>query len=157
MYRFAFSCRPRVQTIERDVQDRRLDRVQPEVAADPLMVVLRLAAVDPEVADALGQVGIAGQRHVGALAVEVDGQDGLRAVGDGRFHAVRPEVASGRIDIHEDRPGTEPSDGAGRGEERVGRRDHLIPRPHIERHQCHQEGVGPGRHADRERHAGLDV
>ena len=43
----------------------------------------------------------------------------------------------------------EPPDAAGRGEERVGRRDHVVARPDAGGHQRGEQRIGARRHADR--------
>ena len=53
-----------------------------------------------------------------------------------------------RIDVGKDRPGAEPRDRAGRGEERETRQDHLVAGGDVQGHQGQQQGVAARRAAD---------
>ena len=80
--------------------------------------------------------------HLGGLAVKMDGDDRLGSRCDGRLDLRRVDVVGVGLDVHEDRPGTGPPDRARRGEEGVGRGDHLVSRPDAHGQQRQQEGVG---------------
>ena len=64
--------------------------------------------------------------HIGGLAVEVDGHDGLRPRRDGSLDPRGVDGVANRVDVHEHRPGPTESDGLHRSEERVGNGDHLV-------------------------------
>ena len=64
--------------------------------------------------------------HLGALAVEVDRQDGLGLLADPGLDARRVDVVGRRIDIDEYRLLRQAGNRAGGGEESVGRGDHLV-------------------------------
>ena len=86
--------------------------------------------------------------HVRGVAVEVDGQDGLRARGDRAGEALRVEVQGAGVHVHEDGAGARLQHGeAGEGgRDRGG--DHLVAGAHTERAQGERERVGavPDRH-----------
>ena len=63
---------------------------------------------------------------------------------DGR----RIDVERVRIDVGEDRPGAQPGDGAGGGEEGEAGQDHLVARPDVQGHQRQQQGVAARGTAD---------
>ena len=66
--------------------------------------------------------------HVGGLTVEMDRDDRTRLRRHGRLDLRRVDIVGVRLDVDEHRPGAGPPDRAGRGEERVRRRDHLVAR-----------------------------
>ena len=59
------------------------------------------------------------------------------------------------IDVAENRPRAGPRDGAGGGEERERRGDHLIARTDAERHERQQQRIGARGHADAVRRAAI--
>ncbi len=78
--------------------------------------------------------------HVGGQPLDVHGDDGLRARGDGRLelrgiHAVRP-----RVDVDEDRDGVLVQGAGGGGEEGERGGDDLVPRSDAARRQGHVQG-----------------
>ena len=104
--RVALAARaPRIQVLQLDVQHRRLDLIDAEVAADERVVVLRLAAVHAQDVEPLGErrvvrhahAGIAERAEIlggkerqaadvaeaaGALALRILRADGLRRIFD---------------------------------------------------------------------------
>ena len=88
------------------------------------------------------------RRHLGGLPRVVDGQDRPGAGRDRRLHGrgVEVEVVA---HVHEGRSGPRCGDGARRGDERVGGRDHLVARSHPQGLEGKEEGVRPRAHADR--------
>ena len=91
------------------------------------------------------------RRQVGRLAEQVHRDDRLgarRDRGDGRG---RVEVEGVGVDVDEHRRRAQPGHRAGGREERIGRRDDLVARADVERHQRRQQRVGARRHADRVR------
>ena len=70
--------RPGVEVRQLDPQDRRLDRVEPAVDADQLVVVPRLHAVDAEQLERFGDV-VAGRRQEAAVADPAEVLGGIEA------------------------------------------------------------------------------
>jgi hypothetical protein len=66
------------------------------------------------------------RRHVGALAEQVDDQEGARPIRDAGLHLDGVEVVRDRVDVGEDGPGAGAADGAGGGEEGERRQDDLV-------------------------------
>ena len=93
--------------------------------------------------EVVGVADRAERRHVGALAEEVDRNNGLRALRDGGVDACRVQVERVRVDVGEDGRRAEQRGGLGRGDERERRADHLVARANAERHQRDLERVGP--------------
>jgi hypothetical protein len=62
-------------------------------------------------------------------------------------------VVVARVDVDEDGRGAQPRDAAGGGEEAVGRGDHAVAGPDIQRHQREQQRIRAGGHADGVRRA----
>ena len=62
--------------------------------------------------------------------------------------AVGVDVEGAGLDIDEHRPGADAHDAAGRGEERIRRRDHFVAGADVERHQRGEHRVGARRQAD---------
>ena len=60
-----------------------------------------------------------------------------------RWTACRVDVERPRLDVGEDGPGPQPRHGAGGGEEREARQDHLVSGPDPQRHQRQQQGIAP--------------
>ena len=58
------------------------------------------------------------------------------------------DVVGLRVDVDEDRLGAGAGDGAGGGEEGVGRGDHFVARPDVLGHQADQQGVAAGGDGD---------
>ena len=83
------------------------------------------------------------RRHVGAAAVEVDGDDRF----DGgiflqrSLSGVRAEVVGRGINIRKNRRRADAGNAARRGEESVGRGEHRIAGPDAERHEQHELGI----------------
>ncbi len=104
--------------------------------------------------------------HVGHLAVEVHRHQRLHDAASAAVHEPvaddlafarerrgdrgRGEIERRRIDVAEERPCAEPRDDAGRREEGERRRDDLVARADVERHQRDEQRVGAGRDADSE-------
>ena len=95
------------------------------------------------------------ERHVGALAEEMNGKDYPDLVAQPRL-AFEPPIERGRvervrprIDVYESRACADAKNGADGGEERIGRGDHHIPWSDTEPRQRDQQRVGAGRHPDR--------
>ena len=86
--------------------------------------------------------------HLGALAEQVHRHDRLGARRDLGRDAARVDVERHRIDIDEHRLRSHADDGARGGEERVRRRDHLVPLADVERHQRDEQSVRTGGDAD---------
>ena len=93
--------------------------------------------------------------HLRALAVKMDRQDGLGVGSDSGLDFGGVDVVGLRVDIDEDRLGTEPGDPAGGGEERVGGGDHFVAGADPLGHQADQQGVAAGGNADRVRAAAI--
>ena len=127
----------------------------------------REAAVRPDAADRAGLIGrayslrgifddrnTAARRgigdwiEIGAQAKEMDWNDRLGFRRDRRNGLIGVDVERRRIDVDEHRPGAQPLDGAGGRKERIRRRDDLVARFDVERHQRQEERVGPGRNGD---------
>ena len=83
----------------------------------------------------------------------MDRYDRLRARRHRGNRLRRIDVEGDRIDVDQHGPGTKPRDGAGGGEKRVRRRDHLIAGLDVEHHQREQHGVGARRQRDGMAHA----
>jgi hypothetical protein len=73
--------------------------------------------------------------HVCRIAEDVDREDRLRAARDRRLGRLRIEVERHWVDVREDRARPLVERGVGRGDEREGARDHLVPLPHPDRSQ----------------------
>src|SRR5262245_61525934 len=86
--------------------------------------------------------------HLGALAEEMNGEDGLRAWRDRALDYIRIDVEIVRRNVHEDGARAQPRDRAGGGEESERRRDDLVARPHAQGRQRQQQRVGPGAASD---------
>ena len=80
--------------------------------------------------------------HVGALAVQRDGNDGAGARGDGDFQPGRVQGVGARIDVDVDGLGAQQGDGFCGGDVGETRRNDLIPRPDAQRHLGDLQGVG---------------
>src|ERR1700722_14854240 len=109
--------------------------------------------------------------HVGGLAIEVDGHQGLDPATGGSMHqmpilhrtAVVNEALNGgwsqvegvRVDVAEDRPSARPGNGPCCCEKGKGRSDNLVPRADFERHQGEQQGIGAGGDPDAFRGAAI--
>ena len=79
----------------------------------------------------------------------MDGLDRLCSSGHGSFEPLRVEIEGLWLDVHEDGPGIQSRNHAGRGEEAEGTRDHLVLRADAERHQGDEKRVRAGGDADR--------
>jgi len=87
--------------------------------------------------------GNGGQRvHVGGKPGEMDGHYRGRPLRDFGLDRLRREVQSGQVNIREDRHGVDPQHRRGRGDEGVGRDDHLHPR--ADAHSDEREFQGGG-------------
>jgi hypothetical protein len=86
--------------------------------------------------------------HVRRLAVEVDGDDGARALGHGALQLCGVEVVGDGVAVHEDGRGPYGRDGLGRGEEGVGRDDDLVAGADAARQQREVERRRAVRDAD---------
>ena len=92
------------------------------------------------------------RRHVGALAVQVHGNDRFRLRRDRRFDPRRIDAPGLRIAVDEHGCGAGDPDRFGCGEERVRVRDDLVARSYAHRHQCQPDRVGAVPGADGVRH-----
>jgi len=79
--------------------------------------------------------------HLGDLAEEMHRNDRLRSRCDRRLDSHGVEVVGVGLDIDENRLGTGPPDRSCRGEEGVGRGDHLGSRPDVDGQKRQQERV----------------
>ena len=86
--------------------------------------------------------------HVGALAVKVDGNDGLRLRRDGGLDLLRADALGVGAAIHENRGGACDPDGLGGGKEGVRVGDDLIARADAKGHEGEPDGVGAVADAD---------
>ncbi len=86
--------------------------------------------------------------HVGALAIEADRHDGARAGRNRRRQLADIHVAGVGFDIDKHRLGADQCNDFGSGHERERRRDHLIARSDIQRHQRDQQRLRAAGHAD---------
>ena len=86
--------------------------------------------------------------HVGHLAEEVNGQDGLGARCDGRLDFMRVDVEGQGVDVDENGLGVEAVDDAGRGEEREGRGDDFVAGADVQGHEGDEQSVRAGGDAD---------
>ena len=86
--------------------------------------------------------------HVGHLAVQMDGDDEPRPVGDGLGDQSRIEVVIGLARVDGDRDSARLMDGSEGRDECIGRDDHLVARLDPRGQQCEPEGVEPARHPD---------
>ena len=121
----------------------------PEAAAHPAVVAR---------SDGLGRVlddsepvplrDLQDRRHVGDAAGQVHRHDGLGLGRDGRLDELRSDVLV-VAHVDEDRPGAELHDGGRRGDEGVGRGDHLVAGPDPERGHAEDERVRAGIEGDR--------
>ena len=107
------------------------------VGVDGLGVVLDDEAACGPVGD-----GLLNGRHVGALAVEMHGNDGLGLGRDGRLDEVGPDALGVRTAVYEHRGGPGDPDRLGGREKGVGVCDHLVAGPDVQRHQCQPDRVG---------------
>ncbi len=87
--------------------------------------------------------------HVGALSEQMNRNDRFRSRRDGGDGLRGVDVERRLIDVDEHRPRAQTGDGAGGREKRVGRRDDLVARLDVERHERQQQRVGAGRDGDR--------
>ena len=78
--------------------------------------------------------------QIGGHAVDVDGQDGLRAGRDGGFQQVRIEAERLFVDIDEHGYGVLMEDDGGRRPVGEGRQNHFVSRPDAERRDSHVKG-----------------
>jgi len=85
----------------------------------------------------------------GQLAEQINRDDRPGLLGNLRLDQARIDVERRRIDVHEDRPGAQPGDRAGGGEERERRADDLIARFDSDGHQGAQQRIGPAADTDR--------
>jgi len=87
--------------------------------------------------------------HVGRLAVKMHRDDGFCFWGYGSFDLGRVDVQGGIVHVHEHRRGTGMCDRLGGGDERVGRRDHLVAGADAQSVDAHVQGGGAaaGAHA----------
>ena len=85
----------------------------------------------------------------------MDDDDGSRARRNRALRGRGVHIERVGIDIDEDRPRSDARDRAGRREEAVGRRHHLVARPYAKRHQRDEERIAPGRDPDRVRGAAV--
>ncbi len=132
-----------------------LGRIEAETAhtaetAGALALVLgaeRLGSVlDEDQVVALGDVPE--RLHVGALAEQVDDEDGAGARRDLVLDLERVEVVGERVDVAEDGAGAGAADGAGGGEEGEGGQDDLVAGAEVQGVQGQRQGVGAGAAAD---------
>ncbi len=79
--------------------------------------------------------------HVGALPVQVDGNDGLGAGRDQVFDPRRIDVEVLRLDVDKHRLGPQSPGGAGRGEEGVAGHQHFVALAYVAGHQRQQKRV----------------
>ena len=86
--------------------------------------------------------------HFGTLSEEMDGQDGTRLRSDRTFELFRVEIHADRIDVYKDGPRADAMNGTGRREECEGGGDHFVACTDVERHQCQDQGIRPGRAAN---------
>ena len=106
----------------------------------------------------LGGVGYHGQApamrdrldlvHGRGLTVQVHGHHGPRPRRDGRLETPGIEVVGLRVDVDEDRDGADQHNRARGGDEREGRRDHLVAGAHTHRLEGEQQRVGARVEAD---------
>ena len=87
-------------------------------------------------------------RHVGALAEQVNHQDGPGARGDLVLDLGGIEVVSQWIDVHEYRTGAGAADAAGGGEEGEGGQDDLVAWTDFQAVQGQRQRIGAGAAAD---------
>ena len=83
---------------------------------------------------------------VGAEPEEVHGNHCLRTRGDSPHNGIGLQQKRPRIDVDKDRPRTEARHAARGSKERKRWRDDLVPRSDAERHQGHEQRIGPRRH-----------
>ena len=93
--------------------------------------------------------------HIGALATEVYGDDGLRACGDAGYHLCNRQVEGRGLDIHEDRHATQSDDRGSGFEEGIGGGDHLVASGEADCHQREQQRIASGSDADGVRGAAI--
>ena len=92
----------------------------------------------------------ANRLHVGALAIEVHGNDGLGFRRDGRLDFVWVNALGLRVAIHEYDGGACDPDGFGGGEEGIGMGNDLVTLADSEGHQRQPNSVGAVTHPDGE-------
>ena len=93
--------------------------------------------------------GLEQRIHVGALAEQMDRNDRFRSRRDGGDGLRGVDVERRLVDIDEHRPRAETGDGAGGREKRVRRRDDLVARLDVERHERQQQRIGARGDGDR--------
>lgn len=80
--------------------------------------------------------------HVGALAIQRDGNDGASARGDGGFQPGGVQGVGARVDVDVDGLGAQQGDGLGRGDVGEARGDDLVARPDPQRHLGDLQSIG---------------
>jgi Glycosyl transferase family 2 len=86
--------------------------------------------------------------EIGRAAVQVDGKNDLRTRADVGFQKLGIEIGSGRVNVHEDRPGAAIGDGGGGGDERVRGGDDFVARLHAGGKKGEMQGTGAGVQSD---------
>jgi hypothetical protein len=86
--------------------------------------------------------------HIGAQAIQMDGNDRAGARRDRSGHRRRVDVEGERIDVDETRRRAKTHDRPRCREERERRGDHLVAGTDAERHERDDQRVGSRRHAD---------
>ena len=93
--------------------------------------------------------------HVACLAVQVDGKNRRRALGDRRTDGLRIDQTRPLVDVAEHRSGPGVRDRERRSDERMPRNDHLVSRPDAVASEHELEGRGSRCDADAMRHAAV--
>ena len=118
---------------------------QPVVPRVPTFLPRHSARWAWQASSMTGSLCFAGDRqdrvHVGHVAAQVDGHDGRGPVGDRRLDLAGIDLECLRVGVDEDRQGVLEQHRVDRGDERVGRNDHLVARLDADRRQRGEEGT----------------